>query len=489
MYSFSTETQGLETFRVCEISAETQLDTASLGMLLNNKIEGLCPVSSIQIDNRKYIRYNISSQIPLRQYFMDKVNKRRFLTVLQNVLSAIENIEDYMLDPEMLLLDENEIYVNVGTLRTDLIYYPFIYKEKKLDLRYFVKSLIMNTEFDSNEQDNYVTLLISYLNRTEKLSVTELKNYTVSLLKGAPVEIQKQPEEQPYVTPQPIVAHSQVQPTMPQPIPEPVQQTPQIQKMSQEPYRGPVVQNPTPVSDAMMAKDSKKKKGIFSLWDSKPQKEKPLKRAKADKKSKKEKSTSIPIAPGMAIPGRDNGENIAMPQALKAATAPNMQQPVMGAPMSSVSAQPYMSAQPVMPQQSATVPYANAGAGNFGETVVLGADNAGATTVLSSVNNATQSQRNPYLIRRKTNEKVEINKNLFRIGKERGYVDYCISDNSAVSRSHADIHKKEDGFYIIDNNSLNHTFLNTKQIPSSQLQKLEDYMVIKLADEVFEFRL
>ena len=52
MYNFTTETQGLDTFLVHEISEETQLDTAGLGMLLNNRVSGLCPVSSIEIDNR-----------------------------------------------------------------------------------------------------------------------------------------------------------------------------------------------------------------------------------------------------------------------------------------------------------------------------------------------------------------------------------------------------------------------------------------------------
>ncbi|CDF44656.1 putative uncharacterized protein [Roseburia sp. CAG:100] len=126
---------------------------------------------------------------------------------------------------------------------------------------------------------------------------------------------------------------------------------------------------------------------------------------------------------------------------------------------------------------------------NFGETVVLGTDTAGETTVLNAGYNTVQKQMNPYLIRKKTGERVEINKNVFRIGKEKNYVDYCISDNSAVSRSHADIIKKDNEFYIVDNNSLNHTFLNSKQIPSSQMQKLSDYMIIQLADEIFEFRL
>ena len=40
-------------------------------------------------------------------------------------------------------------------------------------------------------------------------------------------------------------------------------------------------------------------------------------------------------------------------------------------------------------------------------------------------------------------ERIVITKDIFKIGKEQSYVDYWVSDNSAVSRSHANIIKKE----------------------------------------------
>lgn len=37
----------------------------------------------------------------------------------------------------------------------------------------------------------------------------------------------------------------------------------------------------------------------------------------------------------------------------------------------------------------------------------------------------------------KNNEKIKLVKPVFRIGKEKSYVDYFIGDNTTVSRSHA----------------------------------------------------
>jgi predicted component of type VI protein secretion system len=93
----------------------------------------------------------------------------------------------------------------------------------------------------------------------------------------------------------------------------------------------------------------------------------------------------------------------------------------------------------------------------------------------------------PYFIRKRTGEKVIVNRNIFKIGKEEAYVDYCINDNPTISRSHADIIKKPDGFYIKDMGSLNHTFLNGVKLEQNVPRKLENGCFIQLADEVFEW--
>lgn len=75
---------------------------------------------------------------------------------------------------------------------------------------------------------------------------------------------------------------------------------------------------------------------------------------------------------------------------------------------------------------------------NFGETTNLDMLRKGGTTILNPSMRDLQ-MISPNLIRVKTNEKIIINKPVFRIGKEKSYVDYFVSDNTAVSRSHANI--------------------------------------------------
>lgn len=95
----------------------------------------------------------------------------------------------------------------------------------------------------------------------------------------------------------------------------------------------------------------------------------------------------------------------------------------------------------------------------------------------------------PYLIRLNTFEKILINKPAFRIGKEKSYVDYFVMSNNAVSRIHADIITRNGRFYIKDNNSTNHTFVNGTMIVSGQDAELFDGDAVMLANEPFEFHI
>lgn len=95
----------------------------------------------------------------------------------------------------------------------------------------------------------------------------------------------------------------------------------------------------------------------------------------------------------------------------------------------------------------------------------------------------------PYLVRKKTGERIPVNKNSFKIGKDENSVDYCIRNNPTVSRSHADIVKKPDGFYIVDKGSLNHTFLNGRVVDPKRARKLKKGDLIQIANEIFTFHL
>jgi pSer/pThr/pTyr-binding forkhead associated (FHA) protein len=131
--------------------------------------------------------------------------------------------------------------------------------------------------------------------------------------------------------------------------------------------------------------------------------------------------------------------------------------------------------------------YQSSGRANFGETTILGGGSGIGTTILTSGPGAPQGTMTAYLIRTLTGERVDIRGEVLRIGKESSYADYCISDNPAVSRSHATIRRQEGSYFIVDMNSRNHTFVDNQMLPSNIETKLEHGMKIRLGNEELVF--
>ena len=93
----------------------------------------------------------------------------------------------------------------------------------------------------------------------------------------------------------------------------------------------------------------------------------------------------------------------------------------------------------------------------------------------------------PTLYRVRTEEYIEVNKPVFRLGKERSYVDYFVTNNNAVSRGHADIITRGERFFVRDLNSKNRTFINGQEIPPQCECELLDGSRLTLGNEEFIF--
>lgn len=95
----------------------------------------------------------------------------------------------------------------------------------------------------------------------------------------------------------------------------------------------------------------------------------------------------------------------------------------------------------------------------------------------------------PKLVRKQNGAEIEINKSVFKIGKEAGSVDYIISDNPTVSRRHADIITENGRYFVYDNNSMNGTYVNNVVIGPLVNVEIYDGTSLRFSDEEFEFRI
>lgn len=558
--SFTYENQGNNTYLVYKIGASDNVDTMSLGMITNNKIDGIVPTLFTQSDTDRFIKYNISAKVSAKEFLSGVVNKKRLLGVFISVLKAIKSTEEYMIDARSLLIDLEHIYVDVSKCDAMLVCLPLVRQNESVNIPMFFKQIMFSTQFDQNENCDYVAQIINYLNSTPVFSVEafekllmdiDAENLNIAASKAVvgqqkPVQPQSQSQSQQPKPMQPAMnqlKNPQVQTNMPS------QGKMQSQRETQSannvvqpnqvnfavPNMNPQNQNRinnnvqmgTNISGTYVETASEKQMSMFGLLTHYSKENKQIyERQKAQRKAQKEAEKNGAAMPGQnvkasnasfAIPGQPPQQRPQPAQAQPQNVMPQQPQQQFAQPQRQFTQsnqpqrqfaqpQPMPQAQQKPAQQVQPQPVqnqnANTGmtgnpsvppqilenmtkAGNFGETTVLGVGSeAGETTVLGT----SQAQIiKPYLLRIKNNERIELNKPVFRIGKERSYVDYFVSDNTAVSRSHANIINKDNEFYIVDTNSTNHTYVNGSMIQSNVETKIEHGTKIRLANEDFEF--
>ena len=82
---------------------------------------------------------------------------------------------------------------------------------------------------------------------------------------------------------------------------------------------------------------------------------------------------------------------------------------------------------------------------------------------------------------------VEIRRSPFLVGVEAGSVDYCVTDNPAVSRRHARFFLQDGQCSVADQKSTNRTYVNDCALEPQTPQLLRDGDRIRLANEDFTF--
>lgn len=523
MNNFSYENQGTNTYLVYEIGSEDTVDSMSIGMLTNNKIPGLAQTLFTQMDNKRFIKFNISSRISVSQFFSGAVNKKRLLGVFTGIVDAMLSAEDYMIDFNSILLNLDYIYADVTTCETVLICLPLANStNSNQELGAFFKNIMFSTQFDQTENCDHVAKIINYLNATPQLSLVDFK----ALLEGIktsgsqPVVTNIRPENRPVD----MYAATQKQQAVPmnpgvnmgfQPGSGPASPVPGVPQGAPVPGPAPHTPPKKGSSEPQVKTTGEKEISFFYLMQHynkenaaayKAQKEAKKQAGankKPSKKSKNSKNSNVASQPstgnfGFVVPGQPaspvppaQGMGAPVPQgAAPQKPVPPMSVPPMPAPQMAVPPMPQQPAANMPQQQPAYVPrqMPQVQPMNFGETTVLNSGAIGETTVLNVAQNAAPTIT-PHLVRKKNNEIIYLNKPVFRIGKEKSFVDYFIGDNTAISRSHANFINRGGQCFVVDTNSTNRTFVNETMIQSNEEIQISHGDMIRLANEEFEFKL
>lgn len=541
--SFTNETREERNYLVYKVEPGETVDEQALKMITNNSIYGMLSFNMVEKYDEQYFYIDITSKIPLSLLLDRPVRRELVLGVLENIARTTIDADDYLLNPKYFLFNYDCVYVDLSETKTGLIYLPIEREEKELDVKAFIKNMLFGLTYDTRQDCNYLARLINIINSKDTVSMNKLLEVIDDIKKR--VVTVRTPGAQPPVQSQQASPNNaqNVQQTVPQNISQrPIQNngvqqgypqgTPQIQGVNSISITNSAANNGfANIPNAAQTEPEKKKKtGFFSSLkgkkDKNQDKEPQVNAAPMPKAEKTGKNKQQPVNQGFAIPGIPNSgsQQPAMPpvgdgapvqakqpQPAMAKPQANVQQKPMAIPgQAPVTPQPSVSPAPIkqqIPQPQVQQPQRPATGNNWqansvqsaayaqqneaqklnGTVFIGGSAQSGSTVFLKSA----EVKGIVAVTRVKTNETVQIKNSVFKMGKEKDYVDFFIGGNPTVSRIHAQI-KFENGQYTLEDiNSLNHSFIgnDTTPIQSGVGYPLQNGTHFRLSDEEFVFKI
>ena len=555
-----------ETYRVSySLDISDVIDAKVYDMSRSGSMPEMAPCDMQENAGVRVFNYQIDDKKPLAEILRQEMNKKEILTLLYNILHALEMFGKNMVSLSYVARDEQCVFVSPETYDVCFIVAPVQKEVTDLnDVRAFVKSVIVDARYSENDNDNYVARLINCANMRGTFSNSDMKNEVKAMLAEAGIdaaEIDRMKElstnapkggnshilrgESPKVSrlevmrnnarmngyAQPMGPNGQMpngmppmgmppmgpngpmgsngqmpngqvpngMPPMGMPPMGPNGQVPNGMPPMGMPPMGPNGQVPNgmpPMGMPPMGPNGQVPNGPMGPNGMPPvgvpPMEEPIKPEVAGAQPQGDKTENdeaveaeaqdakpevveesqdvkpepaepvetqpqeikpIPLMQGNPFGGRPIPPMPPMPQAHQ---MPEMPQNPQGQP---VPPMPQMQPVPPMPQMQ-PVPQAQPVHGNpF--------DGAPA----------------PYFLRVKTGERISLDKAEFKIGHKARLVDYAITDNSAISRVHCVITKRNGVCFISDNKSTNGTFVNGEELKAGEEKFLTNNAIVILGDE------
>ena len=376
------------------LKSNDRIDNLTLGMMVNNDIEGFLPVQPVQVENDRYFRYDITGLVTMKEYLGEYVKKDRLLKVFYGIANTIRESSEYMINWTSFSLERKEIYVNPENGDVRLLCLPLLTVINDGNICNFFKNVLFSSQFDLDENGDYVGKLITFLNPksyTLDKFIYELEDMLGLEHKEVAEEEDEEDEEEDTT----VEAETE----------EDKNDADVEAETEEDKNDADVEKEPAEDTEQEAANDD-------------------------DTEIQAELEENIAETSDEVIDEKVTEETIEIDE-------------VSGKDAETEEVPPIVS----------------------------------------------KPEIEPYLIRLSNNQEIKIDKDSFYIGKDEENVDYCISDNLAIDDKHAYIIRHGKEYFVVDNNSKNHTYLNRVLIGTDEEIFIPHGAQLRFADEDFEFRM
>lgn len=534
-FSFKARNIGDEHYLTYTMGEGTEVDEDVLNYCEENEIKGLVKIIYEEDDDYDYLTYDITGKVSLDKFQQKPLKKEQALKIIRNIALGIIDCKEQAIKISYLLLNRGFIYVDPQTLNVQFICLPVESSASvATEFKGFIRQFIASSQYDIEEDLTYVGQLLTYING-EGFNLRGIIGLSEALMEDAGIEYEVEDdaiatgegEEVVIVTEQPTESVGSVMDNLGDanaPLPEigddeeedVEDEDVDVADIDAADIPIPAVKAEEPVQEET-EKTADEDEGI-ELEEVKEETEEVVKNNKyslvADEETdeddeedeESQRMAAMDDNAQAAIEARikalANGEVASKSEAKAKAESdvlksekPEMKTKIKinRAAIVQSAAQNTEEAEAAATEEEKTSAEDEVNVSEEGaetETTVTAEPETPEkpVKVTSLTGKEGAIKVNPYLVRVTTEEKTIINKDVFKIGKANRGVDYHISGNGAISRQHAVITKKKDGYYIKDNKSTNHTYVNDKKLEDGEEIKLHKDDIVRFADDEYTFK-
>ena len=535
-FSFAVKNIGDERYLTYTIGEGCEVDEDVLDAMEEDGLEELVNVIYEEDDDFDYLTYDVTGKTELGDFTKRAMNKEQVFTILRNISLGLVTLKEEAIHLSYILLNKKFIYIDPETYGIQFLCLP-VESDGSLSIEFkgFVRQLLAHMRFDVNEDLSYVGQLLTYIN-SDAFNLRGLIGLTEAIMEDSGIGFDEQSSFAADDGTEVLSGSDDAEnigvgdfmdslggadDTLPEigddgEYDDDEEPATPVEEMDidelVESATGMLTQKDKEMMDAAREeaekaeaeaeeKSGKKKSGKAATEEEvkerieeivngdKPKKEQGL----TEYLKNEELDDVVPNRPHIST------KNIRVNRAAL----------VQNAAEENAAAEGSSDAENTEEAPITEVPEIEAAGESrkrdSGETVIENLDEVANQEKESSIGQGTLSKTqtaggsilgggatiniNPYIIRVNTEERVMITKGVFKIGKANRGVDYSVTGNGAISRQHAIITRKDDGYYIKDNKSTNHTFVNNEQLGEGQEVLLRNNSKIRLGDEEFIFKL
>ena len=189
--NFKVRNIGSEKYLSYVLDDDCDFDEELLDYLEDNKIGELIDIIYEEDDENDYFTYNITDRVTVDTLFKDKVNAEKLLGVIRGIATSIVNLRDLGIPISYIILHRGFTYVNPVTYDVKLICLPIESgASMNAEFRHFAKNLIVNAQYDTTEDCNYIAKVLNLLN-VEKFTIRAFAGELTELMESAGMDVEE----------------------------------------------------------------------------------------------------------------------------------------------------------------------------------------------------------------------------------------------------------------------------------------------------------